>query len=82
MQIPRTQKASLRRMCMDPTTNHQAFVIHIIKQIILAHVCSLAGVGSRGLIWDDEVGNEESVGENAAAENTAGFEIGGCVLVG
>ena len=75
MQIPAAQKASLGRMRMYPTADHQVLAVDIVEQFGFSYVGRLARVTRCGLVRDDEMRYEKRIRDESAAEDAAGFEI-------
>lgn len=67
---------------MDPAADEQVVPIAIVEESIVAALRRVAGVARAVLVWDDQVVDEEGVGDQRAAEDAAGFEIEGCVGMG
>ena len=80
VQIAAAHEARLRRVGMDPAQHHQILAVGVLEQFVF--VDGLAGIRGAGLIGDDEFGDEERIGDEGAAEDAAGFEIGAGVGFG
>ncbi len=61
-------------MRVNPPQYHQIFGVAVIKQLRL--VDSVTRVRSAFLIRDDQLGDEEGVGNERAAQNAACLEVG------
>ena len=79
MQIPRTQKARLRRMRMNPAKHHQLLTIHILKQRPLIN--HITRITRALLVGDYEMIDKDPVLDNSAAEDAACLEVVRGVLV-
>lgn len=80
VKVSTTHEACLRRVSVDPPQNHQIFPIHIVEQ--LAFVDRLACIRCAFLVGNDQLGYEERVRYESAAEDPARLEIRTGVLLG
>lgn len=69
-------------MRVDPARDEEVVGVAVVEEGVVAFFGRVAGVGGGGLVWDDEGVDKERVGEGGRAEDSAGFEVAGCVGVG
>lgn len=74
MQVAAAHKTRLRRMRVDPAQDHQILTVAVVEQRALVH--RFACVGSTFLVGDHELGDEQRVPDECAAEYAARFEVG------
>lgn len=60
---------------MDPATDEELVGIAVVEEIVVALFRCVAGVGGGLLIGDDEVVDEEGIGDYGPAEDTTGFQV-------
>ena len=66
---------------MNPAADKEIVGVAVVEQCVVAGFGCVAGVGGAGLVRDDEVGDEQSVGNYCGAEDAAGFFVEGGVGV-
>ena len=74
MQIPAAHEARLRWVRVDPSKDHRIFLgINIIEE--RGFVDHLARIACVLLLWDDDLLDENCVGDHGPAQHAAGFEV-------
>ena len=73
MKVSGAHKTGLSGMRVYPSKYHQVFPIHKVEQLAL--VDRLTCIRGAFLIWDDKLGDEESIGDERAAQYATRFEI-------
>ena len=62
-------------MSVNPATHKQVVAVAVVEQVVVTRFRRVAGVARAVLVRDDEVGDEERVGDEGAAEDGASFEV-------
>ena len=62
-------------MRVNPAADEEIIAIAEVKEFVVAVFGRVAGVGCAFLVGDDKVIDEESVGNQRAAEYAAGLEV-------
>lgn len=60
---------------MDPAADEKIVAVAEVEEFVVAFFGSVAGVGRADLVRDDEVVDEEGVGDESPAEDAAGFGV-------
>lgn len=82
VQVAAGQEARLRRVRVDPAADEELVAVAVVEKGVVAGFGGVACVGCGGLVGDDEVVDEERVGDDGPAEDAAGLEVALGVLVG
>jgi hypothetical protein len=71
VQISRAHEASLCWMCVNPTQRHQILAVTIVKEG--PFVDCVARITRGFLLWNDELGDKECIGNEASTQDAACF---------